>query len=285
MAASISDSSKDNYLRSLAHYQNFCNQYQIPGYLPVSAENLLRFVSFMYMRGYAAASIQLAVSAIAFVHKLNGFDDPSNNILVKKSLVGIKNVSTSKVQSRPLPRELLDEIIQKAEGILPDSFTNCLFQSMVSLGFYALLRVGEMTRSHNCLQLDDILAMESSLQITFRTYKHSKGQAATIQVKSRSPSTSCPVYLLHQYLHLRGKKAGALFLKEDGKIPSRLEFWEWLQTVIKACGVPPNVYNTHSLRKGGATNMARSGHTEEQIRLYGRWKSSAYKQYIRLNNF
>ena len=272
-------------MRSWAHFQDFCTQYQLPVYLPVSTENMLRFVSFMYMRGYAAASIQLAVSALSYIHKLNGFNDPSNNVLVKKSLVGIRNITQPSEQSRPLPRELLDELVQKAEGILPNSFSICMFQSMVSLGFYGLLRVGEMTKSHNCLQLDDILAMESSVQITFRNYKHSKGQAATIQVKSRSPTKFCPVYLLNQYLFLRGKKAGALFLKEDGKIPSRLDFWGWMQAVLKACGFSSKVYNTHSLRKGGATNMARLGYTEEQIRLYGRWQSSAYKQYIRLSNF
>ena len=41
----------------------------------------------------------------------------------------------------------------------------------------------------------------------------------------------------------------------------------------------------HSFRSGVATEMARNGFTDEEIKCQGRWSSQAYLNYIKLNRF
>ena len=43
----------------------------------------------------------------------------------------------------------------------------------------------------------------------------------------------------------------------------------------------PDHYNSHSFRIGKATTMAEEGYSDIQIANLGRWKSNAYKSYIK----
>ena len=68
----------------------------------------------------------------------------------------------------------------------------------------------------------------------------------------------------------------------DGTPVSRKFFTEHLQLAISACGFPKNLYQAHSFRIGAATAAAESGLSDIQIQCMGRWKSAAFKKYIRI---
>ena len=46
-------------------------------------------------------------------------------------------------------------------------------------------------------------------------------------------------------------------------------------------GLPRGKYSSHSLRIGGATTAIMYGASEAQLKIMGRWKSDAFKKYIR----
>ena len=48
-------------------------------------------------------------------------------------------------------------------------------------------------------------------------------------------------------------------------------------------GTPYNLINTHSLRIGGACALALAGYDDTQICKMGRWRSQAFREYIREN--
>ena len=56
---------------------------------------------------------------------------------------------------------------------------------------------------------------------------------------------------------------------------------QFMQGAIRAAGLDPTGYSTHSLRAGAATDAAGLGFSEAQIQSLGRWRSQAYKLYIR----
>jgi hypothetical protein len=89
-----------------------------------------------------------------------------------------------------------------------------------------------------------------------------------------------PVALLQEYTARRDARHGgkaALFLREDGTIPTR----SWFDS--KFFSVLDRQFGGHSARAGGATFYASLGLTEDVIQALGRWSSQAWKDYIRDN--
>ena len=50
---------------------------------------------------------------------------------------------------------------------------------------------------------------------------------------------------------------------------------------IAFCGLDTSRYKNHSFRIGGACHAADKGYSDAQIRALGRWKSEAFKVYLR----
>ena len=57
----------------------------IPVAIPVTEQSLFLFIVYMKKQQYAAATITSYVSAIGYVHKLAGTNDPASSSLVKES--------------------------------------------------------------------------------------------------------------------------------------------------------------------------------------------------------
>ena len=56
-----------------------------------------------------------------------------------------------------------------------------------------------------------------------------------------------------------------------------------LRVLFQACGLDTNRFKGHSFRIGAASEAARLGYSDAQIRLMGRWWSDAVRRYIRLS--
>ena len=86
------------------------------------------------------------------------------------------------------------------------------------------------------------------------------------------------------YLQARGNTPGALFQMPKGSPVPRAVFTEKLSMALKFSGLDPTRYKGHSFRIGAATHAADKGMSDAQIRTMGRWKSSAFLKYIRLQS-
>ena len=160
---------------------------------------------------------------------------------------------------------------------------------MFSLAFAAFLRIGEVTISNqkvanpHVIQLSQITIHPESADfvITFISYKH---KANTLPFRlhiSASGSKFSVVRLLADYLSHRGFKPGPLFCYRSGKSITRSHFTTMLKSCLSASGIKQNI-KCHSFRIGAATPAIASGFTNEQVQAMGRWKSDAFKNYIRI---
>ena len=91
----------------------------------------------------------------------------------------------------------------------------------------------------------------------------------------------CPLRAILPYLVIRSSKSGPLFLTADGSPLTRQRFHTLLSTLLRKIGLPVTHYNTHSFRIGAATSAKDAGISDTHIQMLGRWRSSAYQQYIR----
>ncbi|CAC5368882.1 unnamed protein product [Mytilus coruscus] len=91
----------------------------------------------------------------------------------------------------------------------------------------------------------------------------------------------CTVTALTGYLTLRTNKTGPLFLNSSGEAVSRQLFQHALNGALNFCWLSRAYYKPHSFRIGFATDASAKGLSTETIRTLGRWKSDAFKLYIR----
>lgn len=72
-----------------------------------------------------------------------------------------------------------------------------------------------------------------------------------------------------------------VFTYENGKVIDPSQFRKFLKNLLSEVGIDHTDYNTHSLRIGGATLLARNGVSNGYIKALGRWRSNIFEQYIR----
>ena len=120
-----------------------------------------------------------------------------------------------------------------------------------------------------------------SLVVTFTNYKHNYNQSAFSLILHRQFNT-CPVQSFLDYVNTRGAENGPLFINGDGSPVLRSNFCKAFCTIFRLCGLDPSRYKGHSFRTGAATYAAEQGYSDTQIRHMGRWKSDAFKKYIRV---
>jgi hypothetical protein len=169
----------------------------------------------------------------------------------------------------------------------PFTFDDLLFLSQLLTGFFALLRLGELTwpdvvsaRDYRKLVLrHSVCVSTTSYRFELQTDKSDhlfEGNSIVVQKRQLDPD---PFTLFVRYLHARDSLFPLhphLWLTSSGQPPTR----KWFLTRLKHLLPAPSI-GGHSMRAGGATFLAASGVPPAQIQAIGRWRSDTWERYIR----
>ncbi|EIW73793.1 hypothetical protein CONPUDRAFT_30174, partial [Coniophora puteana RWD-64-598 SS2] len=149
-------------------------------------------------------------------------------------------------------------------------FDDALFIAQLLVGFYALMRSGELVmpdrkelRDHNKLSLRrSVVLTPSTLSFTLPRHKADTSfEGDQILVKSVAPGP-CPVVSFMHYIDWRDtmfRFRPHLWLRADGTPPTRSWFMSYIRRLFSS-----NIAG-HSLRAGGATALAEDGVPFDQI--------------------
>ena len=122
----------------------------------------------------------------------------------------------------------------------------------------------------------------SLIQITIKQSKADQFKKGAQIYLGKTTHAICPVRALVHYLTRQGSAPGPLFLFSDNKWLTRGAFSTALNRALEELKMDPSKYNTHSFRIGAATSAKQAGVSDSHLKVLGRWKSDAYKKYIRL---
>ena len=255
--------------------------------LPVDRSLIVRFIAWLYSRGYSYSTIATYISAVSFLHKMHGFPDFSKDFVIQKVLIGSKKAGNQVDNRLPLTKELVDLLCHSVPKLTGDDYLQALIRAMFLTAFYGFLRVGEIAVSQDrgaVIQRRDIelvRGQQDMLRLTIRSYKHDQGKGPhTLFIAPLRGEGFCPVQAMLKFIKVRGDQQGPLF----GWVTRGVQqstFRSWLKTCVCLCGLDPTRYKGHSFRIGAASSAAAQGCTETQIKALGRWNSDAFKRYIR----
>lgn len=83
----------------------------------------------------------------------------------------------------------------------------------------------------------------------------------------------CSVSVIRNYLNVRTKNMGDLFIHMNGSSVTKFQFFSVLKKCFKYLGLQKYNFTPYSFRIGAATEAARLGLNEAVIRKLGRWES------------
>ena len=102
-----------------------------------------------------------------------------------------------------------------------------------------------------------------------------------ILIERELSSPFCPIQAMLSFCKSRGHQPGPLFCHPDMSPITVSQFNTELHRCLTFCGLDTSRYKGHSFRIGAACHAADKGFSDAQIRALGRWKSDAFKVYIR----
>ena len=271
-----------------AHIRRF-NTFTGTASFPASTAQVMCFVAYLFENGYSPSSIATHISAIAYAHKLLGAPDPTDQFIIRKLVVGATRL-TSKPDSRlPITPPILTKLCTILHNMNYSYYQQTMFKAIFTLAFFAFLRIGEIavssgTKPNYVVQIEDVLILPSGIQLQMHNYKHSVTRHPATMHIQRQPPPICPVQALISYIKLRGTARGPLFCFPDLRPLSKVLINSNLSLVLQAAGLNPKLFKGHSFRIGAATYAASQGHTTTQIQQMGRWHSSAFQKYVRIDS-
>ena len=125
---SFSKSTRIGYQRSWEHFISTCRLHnQSP--IPASVSTLLVYISHCSTIRLAYSTVMTRISAIACFHKLRSLVDNTQHFVVKKALLGYKNMHGTLDSRKPISLDLLHAMCSALNSIFPSQYDIILFRA------------------------------------------------------------------------------------------------------------------------------------------------------------
>ena len=284
--ASNSGNTMATYRTGLSAFNKFRDESKTAILWPPPVEQIVNFIAYLSFQGYAESTARAYVASIGYECKIRGLDDSTNRFVVSKVLEGFKRLKSKGDTRLPITEKVLARLIDTLDAVCSSFYEAKLYKAAYTLAFFAFLRVGEFALSkgnnlHTILRVSDVSLLNNQLTLCLRCSKTDQlGRGITI-VLNRHGSSICPVQAMANFLQIRPQFMGPLFCHFGGKPLTRYQFSAVLDKAIIAIGLDNKYYKSHSFRIGAASAAADRGFSDDDIKMAGRWKSSAFKTYIR----
>ena len=171
-----------------------------------------------------------------------------------------------------------------------------MYKALFALGYYGLLRVGELTKSLHTIKACDVhlgMNKDKILIILYSSKTHSIGdRPQKVKITSNKEEklehyiqrNFCSCKLVSDYLQVRGgykSYTEAFFIFQDGTSVGADPARKLLRMCIDKIGLDSTLYDMHSFRIGQASDLIKYNYTIEEVKRLGRWKSNVVFKYIR----
>ncbi|KAM9321155.1 integrase/recombinase xerD homolog [Gastrophryne carolinensis] len=249
---------------------------------------LIWYVSDLVSKGETPASVDRKMSAMAFLCRLEGWADMTKSFWVRQALKGWRKGHRGVDSRRPVSWGLLRGLIEVLPRVCTAGFEVSLFKAAFSLAFFGALRVGELVspnkRLPGGLEVGDVVAADEGVVVPIGKSKtDQRGRGVSVFLGRLQHCSSCPAAAFEEFMGIRPPGNGPLLVHEDGSFLSRFQFLAVFRKCLKELGLASGDYGTHSFRIGAATEAARLGLPEEIIKRLGRWESTRFRRYVRLD--
>jgi integrase len=271
IAAATSENTRKTYQSAVRRVQQWGLK------LPCSEEHILTYLT-ENAQILNPRSLSLHLSALSQWHSSQGFNDPTQSLLVKKTMKGIQRKhGKPKQKAKALRLEHIATLIKTLQE-KPDSKKKVRDIALILIAFLGAFRRSELVS----IQYEDIEWHPDGIVITLPRSKTDQEGDGIRRAIPYSSSMACAASALKHWVKISGITSGALF--------TSINRWDQLgdkplnpgsiNQILKSLGresgfdfIP--VLSSHSFRRGLSTSAAREKVDFELIKKQGGWKNDA----------
>jgi integrase len=273
---------------------------------PLPAEAIRGFVTWcLSVSNLSPQSTRVYLAALSMAHKLKGMARPASldDPLAMMALTGAANrvqgtVPEIKASRRAMTLPLLKILGHQLTAVKWDSINVQAYWTVSTMGFFTSARLGEFLANDedtfdpsSTLVWDDIKWRgDGSALIHLRNTKTRQVGGEYLDLFPFTGHNVCPVQALltHQQRQQAARLSGGqnpVFRLANGKNLTTSTLNKILKLLLSPYLEPGrDTISCHSFRAAAASALNSSPHSasEEDIKEWGRWKSSSFSAYTRL---
>ena len=275
------------YERAYKKWTQWADRFEEVNNLPADPYHVAIYLTDLAKKAVSFATINIALSALAWAHNLAGIDSPSKSHIVREVVQGIKRKLAR--PRRPKEPLTIDNIRAIFDILLPESVTDTRNTALIVIAFYALLRFDEIWH----LKVSHVRWFESHVEIHIPKAKADQLRLGSQVVVSRLGGQYCPVALLKRYVEMSGSDISdtgnednflfrrCISAKQDIVLTNKIlpitysSVRDIVKKKVKQIGLNEADFGTHSMRAGGATAAANSNIPDRMLQRHGRWASAS----------
>ena len=262
------------------------------------------FVAQLIDDGMQSSSVRSYVSAIKRILVDDGYLGDDKKILLTALIKACKLLNDCVRIRLPMQYGLLELILFEIERHFTGESTSqtyliTLYQALFALGYYGLMRVGELTLSQHTIKARNVHLVQNKdklLVVLYSSKTHDKrtypqqikiisNTAETIAARTYWHKNFCPFQLVGNYLAIRQEYEEdnePFFIFRDGAPVTANQARTILKRMLKNLGLNESLYDMHSLRIGRCSDMVHKfNFSISEVKRIFRWKSSCVFHYIR----
>lgn len=265
--AATSSNTRRAYQADIRHF------IQWGGLLPASSDLVMKYLE-RHATVLNPRTLVRKLTSLRNWHLSQGFADPTTHLGVRKTMLGIKHVhGKPKNKAAPITIETLSKWVEylKSSSRLIDIRNNALLQ----IGFFGALRRSELV----AMRWEHIRWVPEGVEILIprsKTDQSGEGQFCAIPFGNNK---LCAVKALLAWRDLLPHQNDFVFkqitksgqIKDDAIKPQHVNII--IKGIAKSSDTPEgNLYRSHSLRRGFATEASKRGASFSAIMRQGRWR-------------
>ena len=253
--------------------------------------------------GLQSSTIKSYISAIKRILLDDGYQWEYNKMLLTAITKACK-LKNDRVQVRlPIGFGLLELILFEVRRYFCTRNRNqpyliILYQALFAMGYYGMLRVGELTLSNHMVKAKDVHLgrNKDKIKLILYTSKTHGKELYPQEIKIVANNSEkvnrykiqrnfCPFNLMAKYFKVCKAYEGTnepCFIFQDGTPVSPSHARTVLRQMLKNLGLNEKLYDMHSFHIGCCSDLVNKlNYTIEEAKRMGCWKSSCIYRYIR----
>jgi hypothetical protein len=303
ICASNSQSSWKKHAAAMSCFKRFLCETNSQCSWPISEKTLESFIVFAAVtQKLKYGTVKSYISSLNFYQKLRGWDATLGTGFVSKTMLkGIKNLEFYRELTKPARKAMTMPVLKllSHQVAVSNWEKTCkqVYWTAFSVAFFGSFRFGELLsvaatsfNSSETLLWRDVVVEKDTVILHVKVPKSKNKNGEFIELFEIPGNPYCPVNALKKLKSLSKFSSdpnSPVFRFDDGSFLSSYALNRTLLSLLEpVLGVSAKLFSGHSFRAGVPSALANCPElaSDSDIMYWGRWSSSSYKLYMRLNS-